>query len=363
MIDNENHFIEWPALKNVEKVALEEIKEAKETVRHIQMMANIPFALLSSLYEKIQDTACVALHFHPDRIVKNNITIAESLLYDGCYRNQFDTNFSNGHLESMPGGPRDIWETYMFNISYEYGKTNPEDRPKYGSLDLMRSPGGPSPRFGSCYFILHPRLSKRSTFTYLDSHRKPRERGTLEVFDQILAALLSECFERDYALGRTHIKPVQLTRLIRDRLSVKYENLDRKFPSTNLDHYVEAHVHGKIELKSDVLILVADPSFRDTEIGEILKTLSEKFGIKLLWHRGYKLHVSQVPRDFRGPCMPFLANLISNEGFIDAATLGRAAAKAMNITPSNTKLKSSFTLQDIKYLWHILVKYGSKSDK
>ncbi|MGQ7111171.1 DUF3626 domain-containing protein, partial [Escherichia sp. TWPC-MK] len=31
-------------------------------------------------------------------------------------------------------------------------------------------PDGPAPRFGSCYFLLSPKVSSRSTYTYLDSH-------------------------------------------------------------------------------------------------------------------------------------------------------------------------------------------------
>ena len=80
------------------------------------------------------------------------------------------------------------------------GVTN-DQRPKYGALNLMLHPEGPAPRFGSCYFLLSPKVSSRSTYTYLDSHQDPKEKGTYEEFDMILAALLEETFVRDFAIG------------------------------------------------------------------------------------------------------------------------------------------------------------------
>ena len=41
----------------------------------------------------------------------------------------------------------------------------------------------------------------------------------------------------------------------------------------NLDHYIEAQVHGDVVLKDDDEILVADPSFKGGHIGQILEEL------------------------------------------------------------------------------------------
>ena len=65
----------------------------------------------------------------------------------------------------------------------------------------MLHPDGPAPRFGSCYFLLYPEVSRRSTFTYLDSHQNPTEKGTYEAFEMILAALLKEAYVREFAVG------------------------------------------------------------------------------------------------------------------------------------------------------------------
>src|SRR5690606_7791400 len=133
-----------------------------------------------------------------DRITRNKSSVAESMLSSGYYSNQFETGLSNGMLSPFLGGPRDMWENSLFGGAYALANVTAAERPKYGALDLMRHSDGPSPRFGSCYFLLKPAVSTRATFTYMDSHRNPDERGTLNIFEPILAALMEECFERHY---------------------------------------------------------------------------------------------------------------------------------------------------------------------
>ena len=279
---------------------------------------------------------------------------------EGIYKNQFESKLSNGKLSPYLGGPRDIWENKIFGGAFSSGETAFSDRPKYGALDLMRHSDGPAPRFGSCYFILHQSVSLRSTFTYLDSHRNPEERGTLAVFEDIMAGLMMECFERHYALGEKNIAPSKLIEHLSTNLGTPYTDPSRKLPARNLNHYIEAQVHGPIELESDVEILVADPSFKSNRVGIYFKELCEKYNIHLFWHGGFGLHVSKVPIDFRGPSMPSLANRISKNGWIDATIIGQAA-QDLSRNPEQWRDRGTFEecLQELKLLWHVLVQYGT----
>src|SRR5690625_2558321 len=196
-------------------------------------------------------------------------SVAEALLEQGKYKNQFETLLSNGKLAPSSRSERDVWENRIFGGAYQRGSTTNDQRPKYGALHLMLHSDGPSPRFGSCYFLLYPHVSRRCTFTYMDSHIDPIEKGTYEEFDMILAALLEESFTRDFAIGE---KKLTVPKLINHLLI----NLDKPFPdptnmkpNRNLNHYIEAQVHGSISLKEDVEILVADPSFKNTDIGKM----------------------------------------------------------------------------------------------
>ena len=93
------------------------------------------------------------------------------------YKSQFETLLSNGSVSAYPGGERDLWEKRIFGGAYQLEGVTNDQRPKYGALNLMLHPDGPAPRFGSCYFLLSPKVSSRSTYTYLDSHQDPKEKG------------------------------------------------------------------------------------------------------------------------------------------------------------------------------------------
>ncbi|MBJ7968211.1 DUF3626 domain-containing protein, partial [Bacillus cereus] len=84
-----------------------------------------------------------------------------------------------------------------------------------------------------------------------------------------------------------------------------------KESARNLNHYIEAQVHGDISLKEDVEALVVDPSFKGTDVGRTLEEICLKYAIDLYWHMGFVLAIDEVPMDFRGSKMPSLARRIA----------------------------------------------------
>ena len=137
------------------------------------------------------------LHFHPYRFGLKSTTVAEDLLKDGLYRNQFETGLSSGSVSAFPGGERDTWERTLFGGAYHAEGVMASERPKYGALELVRYPDGPIPRFGSCYFVLRPGVSMRTSFTFMGSeHPRAMERlGTIDRLHSMMAALLAEIEE------------------------------------------------------------------------------------------------------------------------------------------------------------------------
>ncbi len=188
----------------------------------------------------------------------------------------------------------------------------------------MLQPDGPAPRFGSCYFLLKPEVSYRSTFTYLDSHQDPKEKGTYEEFSLILAAMLEDAFTSEHTIGERDMPPVKLVNFFIENLPKPLKDPATKEQKRNLNHYIEAQVQGEVSLKEDVEVLVADPSFKGTEIGETLEKLCQTYSIKLYWHRGFSLKEEEVPSDFRGPSMPSMAKLIAQNNCINARVIGLA---------------------------------------
>jgi len=347
------------ALEHITNYARSRKERAQKETRHVLQMSNIAQTLFESAIDKLKSYARVALHFHPDRPDPNLKTVAEALLESGLYKNQFETLLSSGSVSAFPGGERDQWENKIFGGAYHAESSTNSERPKYGALNLMLHPDGPSPRFGSCYFLLNPAVSRRCTFTYLDSHYDPQEKGTYEEFDDIVGALMVEVFVRDFAIGQSGLTPGKLIDHLLINLEQPFSDPSNRAAVRNLNHYIEAQIHGDVSLQEDVDILVADPSFQKTKTGQILEEICLRYQIKLYWHCGFALPVTDVPDDFRGATMPSLAKRIATEEYVDVSMIGPAAFE-LKRDPNSWSERGTYeeVLQELKILWHVLVKHG-----
>ncbi|GIO01674.1 hypothetical protein J5TS2_23420 [Brevibacillus halotolerans] len=104
----------------------------------------------------------------------------------------------------------------------------------------MLHPDGPAPRFGSCYFLLSPKVSYRCAYTYLDSHQDSKERGTYDEFDDILSAIFKDAFLQEYAIGEKDLTPRKLIDHLLYKLERPFKDFSKCKPSQNLNHYIEA---------------------------------------------------------------------------------------------------------------------------
>lgn len=173
------------AIKYIEDNARQFVADSRSIIENIRLMSNISISSLEEVLYKIQSFARVCVHFHPDRLNNRNESVVNSLLQSGFYQSQFESGLSNGKLSPEIGGPRDKWENDLFGEAYSRPNLTVAERPKYGALDLLCFPDGTAPRFGSCYFVLKPEVTQRCTFSYFDSYRNPKEKGTLNVFENI----------------------------------------------------------------------------------------------------------------------------------------------------------------------------------
>lgn len=322
-------------------------------------MSNMTWNTFDDAVSKLRSYARVALHFHPDRPVAGMKSVAEELLEQGIYKSQFETRISNGSVTAYPGGARDLWEKKLFGGAYQSEGVTYSERPKYGALDLMLHPDGPAPRFGSCYFLLYPTVSYRCTYSYGGSQDDPTEKGTLEDLDDILAMVFKDAFFREYAIGERDLTPTKWIDHLLFHLERPFKDPSDRKPGRNLNHFIEAQVHGAVDLKDDVEILVADPSFKGTYIGRFLEEICLKYSIELFWHMGFVMRTEEVPSNFRGPAMPSLAKRIARNGYIDTSMIG----DAVNDLKRNPLLwadRGNYEemLQQLKYLWHVLVRFG-----
>ncbi len=363
------------ALRHVEESARRQQAEARARLTTVLRNAGCTDEIFEEAMRNIRVHARVALHFHPDRFGLKPMTVAESLLKDGHYRNQFETGLSSGSRTAFPGGERDQWEKDLFGGAYHGSDVVPGERPKYGALALIRHPDGPTPRFGSCYFVLRAGVSGRTSFTFAGSEQSlaVERLGTIDRMDCVMAALLTEVSSGKGAT--VPWPPFVAPTLGIENLTVSklLEYFCRELPSPPpdpsagpagrvLDTCVEAQVHGRIDLQRDIERLVIDPAFEGTPTGEILHEVCRRYEIPNQWHCGFQLPVHAVPDDFRGPAMPRLAQRIAAGRMLDAAVIG-AAESTLYAQPESWRDWGSReeTLQHLKQLWHVVVHYGAPS--
>ena len=346
------------ALDHFTSCGREQEDAALKWISDILYQSDITSERFDEAVTKIKSHARVGLHFHPDRPDPEMRPVAQALLEQGAYRNQFVTQMSSGGETAFPGGERDEWEERLFGGAYHVNETSDEERPKYGALDLMLHPDGPSPRFGCCFLLLKPDVSNRTTFTYLDSSHSGIK-GTYKAFDGILAALMKDAFFSDFAIGECNLTTGRLVEHLLTKLEQPFMDPSTREANRNLNHYIEAQVHGDVSLGTDADIMVVDPSFRNTHIGELLEEICTTYSIDCFWHMGFTLSAEEVPRDFRGPVMPPLAKHVAINGRVDPRVIGTAAMDLRKNPPLWSDWGEPRKVRGLlKYLWHVLVRYG-----
>jgi hypothetical protein len=190
----------------------------------------------------------------------------------------------------------------------------------------------------------------RTTLCVGDSHEGPRDLGTADEPLSILAGLCEQAAD-----GRLLGRALGVDDL-REVFSKRFTGRD---PARVLDGYVEAQVHGGVELGHDVSSVVLDPSFRSTRIEHHLTLAAQRHGFVIEWHEGSELDVGDVPRGFRGPTMPGLARRVARtDGVLDAAAIGHAARRVAFTPPRVGGDPPESELQQLKYLWHVLLAHG-----
>jgi hypothetical protein len=247
----------------------------------------------------------VTLHFHPDRLL-GGTPVLQLMARDGVYRSQFETGASNGGLTAHPGGDRWRWESRIFAAAYDDGPA--ADRPKYGSLNFRRRLVGGSPRFGSAHFRLAPGTLGRTTFCYPDSFAEPERFGVAARLSTLVA--LAAADDQD-----------------------------------SLDDYVEAHVHGVVDIARDAEALVLDPCYLGTPVEAAARCLA----CPVEWHGGFTLTTTELRRHpgYRGQEFVELGASLARGGLLDPRILGDASRTGQ------------YDEQALKRVWHYVARFGS----
>ncbi len=166
---------------------------------------------------------------------------------------------------------------------------------------------GGSPRFGSAHLRLAHHTLARTTFCYPDSAFEPRHFGVASA----LSALISLAEDDD---------------------------------PDPLDDYVEAQVHGSVELDRDVEALVLDPCYRGTSV----EAAANRLACPVEWHSGFTLTTTELRAhpDYRGPGFVRLGESLARAGRLNPRILGDASRSGHHDG------------QGLKRVWHYLARFG-----
>lgn len=247
----------------------------------------------------------VTLNFHADTVVGGVTTIA-ALARDGVYRSQFETGISNGGLTAYPGGDRWRWESRIFGGAYDgCAGAGLSLRPKYGALNFRGDRYGGSRRFGACHVRLRPAVMGRTTFCFPDSHAEPVQFG---------------CGERMGLIAAAEAAALDV-----------------------LDNYIEAHVHGAVQLGADAEAVVLDPCYRGTAVAAAARRLA----CAVEWHPGFRLDLGMLDACARyRPGVARALAAMGRDGVVTPREIG--AARAAGVDPQLTK-----------WAWHCVARFGA----
>jgi len=352
------------ALEYVAERALRAQSRARTELAVAMEAASIPEPAYAAALEKLRSHGRVVLAFHPERSTRTARSVAEGLLAEGVYRSQFETGLSSGSTTGFPGGERDEWERQLFGGAYHGPDVHASDRPKYGALFLVAHPDGPCPRFGSCYFVLRPEVSRRCSFTLLGSQEAsaPQQTGTIDRPEPWIAPLARHLDRVPAPLGVEGLSLSALIGGMSRELPILPDKKSADRYGRALDTFVEAQIHGPIRLSADVESLVVDSSFHGTPVAETLRDLSSTYAIPVRWHPGFTLRADEFPETFRGFPTRCIADRVAVEGIVDAPRLGAGQNEFIQNPESWPELGSwSDGLTAFRRVWHFLVLYGRPS--
>lgn len=196
----------------------------------------------------------------PINIHVNLTNILKHLVKDDHYRNVFETNTKgDGYLKS-----REIWEKSRFNDFYR--GSEPNERVKYGAINLTNNPTGvpPARAYGESYLVLRQDVKMRTTFLLDDSSKQELHICTFRDFYHLI-----------HYLGESKELLQELIHLARGEITES----NIWYPK-----YVECQIHGPVRLKYDVEYLAVNSVHKNNrEIIGMLEQFTHNHDVPVVW--------------------------------------------------------------------------------
>ncbi len=241
------------AVKSVARRSKEASEEAYPNV--LERVKNLGFSEddLKRALRYIRDEAPIIIHFKPQEVM-------QYFVKDTHYRNQFETNSSNGTLDH---NARVDWEARLFESIYDEEGVTGFDRAKYGVLNVFNHPIGVSDCYwyGLSYFVLKG-IRLRTTFCDQDSSAEEAKVATCEYYAHVLDCFMDE-----------EIK--SLLDLCVERMVNPNATSEASLMSGN---YKEIQIHGPIAFDEHIAAVRLEDDL-DGDTLALVKEFGEIFGV------------------------------------------------------------------------------------
>ena len=209
--------------------------------------------------------------------------------------------------------------------------------------------------------MLRPEVSARCSFTLLGSQEESaaEQTGTLGALEPVMAALAHHLEAVPAPFGYPGLTLHRLLTEMGTKVPIVPDGVSADGLGRALDSFVEAQVHGTVDLRRDVEALVVDAAFYGTEVGDTLAELGSTYEISLSWHPGFTLAADEFPEEFRGFRARGIAERVAKDGIVDALSLG-AGQNDFVLNPEAWREFGSMSeiLTSFRRVWHVLVLLG-----
>ena len=229
------------------------------------------------------------------------------LLKDSHYRNFYETNATN---TMSTQSERFKWDSLLFEGLYD-SNTAPHERIKFGLLDVGFAQNSDIIRktiarlYGWSRLELKPSVRWRCTYSIGDSGivKGTRDLTVLETLvtgqwrsqemrPVVLAAAAAAAVGKD---GEDDVKQRVEKDRIEQRRRMKEGRGILRWEKQSSVIYIEAQIHGPIDLSTDVEALIVDKHYKNNEtMVSYLDAFTERFGVPYRWTEE---EIGEIPYD------------------------------------------------------------------
>jgi hypothetical protein len=258
----ENHLAAYPAL-------LERVKELGFQEADLQQA-------LTFLDQKAPLTINLPPSLNRDGRAES---VFARLKEDGHYKNLWE----RGNRPSHPKAPQRA-KSYFLDKEHRtfagtYNRALPPERPRYGALNVLLAPEGGAAVYGPAVLILKEEVKDRTTFHSRDSRFTRMENAGAR-------GAMAGCL-----LSKTDQDLRQLLEIAGGKRSHGTYGRDSHPMAFTGSNYIEAHIHGPLDLSEDLAGIALHQKYQGTQAGADAEAVARKYGVPLTWYNQAELLV------------------------------------------------------------------------